>query len=101
LSRFDAVFTHNGVGEYGSEHHRSVYRYVTSVAKVTAYFGYGGVPDFDITLTYDELAQKLKALQCYDHTTKTDRQPKWKALIARYFAGDVERLRRESYEIRR
>ena len=90
VSSFDAIFTHNPGGEYGHPHHKQVNRFVQANCSDTGlfFFGYGahvGVIHDQITLDSQEYSQKLAALKCYDHQSPLDAQPKWKALLDRYF----------------
>lgn len=89
LDEFDTIITHNPGGEYGHPHHKQVSRFVLSnyPASQTMLFGYGGQIKMvsEITLEPQEYSQKLAALKCYDHQSPLDAQPKWKALLDRYF----------------
>jgi LmbE family N-acetylglucosaminyl deacetylase len=102
LRGFDCVLTHNALGEYGHPHHVQVHEFVKRhVASPLMYFGRempGAVP---YQLTARQLERKLEALKCYDHTSCTDRKPKWEALLDRYFGGSVQRLGEESYVLGR
>lgn len=100
LRPFDLVVTHNRRGEYGSKHHQSVCAYVLDRCPGAAQFGYGGTHNVRLDLRDGEWLRKLEALQCYDHTTDIDKMPKWQALVQRYFAGDLRRLRSETYAVR-
>ena len=99
LSEFDCVVSHNPGGEYGHPQHKEVSRFVLSNyrASQTMLFGYGGQIKTvtDIILDPQEYSQKLAALKCYDHQSPSDSQPKWKALLDRYFPNGG--FHRESY----
>lgn len=83
---FDAVFTHNSNGEYGHPHHKQVHQFVRdNFSGKKVYFGYGQDTRNILELTPQEYAQKLAALKCYDHQSPLDAQPKWRALLDRYF----------------
>ena len=87
-SRFDVIVTHGPEGEYGHVHHRQLSQWCTThVPERTATLGYGaGRGATVLTLTRDEQAKKLEALQCYDQHLPYDGQmmPKWEALRMRY-----------------
>ncbi len=86
LSEFDCIVTHNAVGEYGHKQHVSVHEYVRSRwADRMISIGYGLPPgETKVVLTAEESRRKQLALQCYDHTSSSDRKPKWEALLQRY-----------------
>lgn len=94
---FDVVFTHNAGGEYGHPHHRQVHDFVVNGFKGRkVFFGYGqDAIHSEIVLDPQEYSQKLAALKCYDHQSPLDGQPKWKALLNRYFPNGG--FHRESY----
>jgi hypothetical protein len=96
---FDWVLTHNRLGEYGHPHHKQVHEFVyeRSLDSPLMYFGRGASGAMQYPLTAPQIARKLEALKCYDHTSCTDKKPKWEALVDRYFGGDVQRLGEESY----
>lgn len=89
FDEYDTIFTHNAAGEYGHLHHRQVHdfvivNYIGSKSIFT--FGYGrDSGEIFIRLDPQEYAQKLAALKSYDHQSPSDSQPKWKALLDRYF----------------
>lgn len=99
LCNYDYVVTHNAAGEYGNEHHKQVHRYVAENFKgPIVNFGRGlDNAEIRITLTPEQLGTKLRALQCYSHISRTDRFPKWRALLARYFDNDLTRFGEETY----
>ena len=100
LDNYDYVVTHNGLGEYGNAHHIQVHRYVVHVAYRGPIITFGrGLrkSDYAVLLSEEQRAKKLQALQCYSNVSPTDRKPKWKALLERYFDDDVTRLGEETY----
>jgi LmbE family N-acetylglucosaminyl deacetylase len=96
---FDWVLTHNSLGEYGHPHHKQVHEFVyaRAVESPLMYFGREAPQPMKYQLTYAQIERKLAALKCYDHTSCTDKKPKWEALVDRYFGGNVQRLGEESY----
>lgn len=93
------VVTHNYLGEYGHPHHIQVHHYVAERFRGRVVnFGRGlPRPDYLARLTPQQAEKKLQALQCYSNVSPTDRQPKWKALLERYFHNDLARLGEETY----
>ena len=86
LADFDQIITHNSVGEYGHLHHVTINRALMAryPDKVIT-GGYGKSPGPKrVALNVDQLATKMAALRCYDHTSPSDGKPKWWALIDRY-----------------
>lgn len=100
ISGYDAVITHNSVGEYGHEHHRQIHRYVSSLCKPIT-FGFGINANVTIDLTVQEVNKKIKALQAYDHILPFNGQEitKWEALIQRYCQQEGLDLRIEKYNV--
>lgn len=80
---FDLIVTHNAAGEYGHVQHRELHNAIKPRwPDKTICFGYGGgKPSLKLMLSETEKARKLEALRCYDHTSPTDRKPKWEALL--------------------
>ncbi len=99
LAGYDYVVTHNEAGEYGNPHHVQVHKFVAANFKGPIYcFGYGIRQAYRwFTLSSEDAATKLKALQCYSFATAVDKKPKWQALIDRYFDRNVEKLAEETY----
>jgi hypothetical protein len=99
LDTYDYVVTHNAVGEYQNEHHKQVHRYVAENFKGPIVNFGRGLPNADIRikLTDEQLHTKLRALQRYSHVARTDRCPKWRALLDRYFNNDLTRFGEETY----
>lgn len=99
LMQFDYVVTHNHMGEYGNPHHVQVNHYVREhfQGRPTYCFGRGLNHASSFTLSDEQAARKLEALKCYSHVSSADGMPKWRALIDRYFDGDVNKLAEESY----
>jgi esterase/lipase superfamily enzyme len=100
LDNYDYVVTHNHQGEYGNEHHKQVHRYVVENFKGPVVMFGRGLPAeeaYCITLTTEQLGTKLIALQSYSHIARTDRCPKWRALLERYFNNDLTRFGEETY----
>lgn len=85
LEKYDHIFTHNEVGEYGHAHHIQLHKHICEKYshKKKSYFGFGWKGD-NIRLTGDEILAKTAALKCYDHDNGIDGKPKWAALIDRY-----------------
>lgn len=94
LSPYDCVVTHNKEGEYGHRHHRNVHEYVMRSDVPAVYsFGYGaGTEEVFVASN-----RKEQALMCYDHTSPSDGQPKWQALLDRYPIN----LHREYFNVER
>lgn len=86
LGGYDAVVTHNAVGEYGNRQHIDVHRYVTArYPNKTWTIGYGDSEGSErITLSDLEKIGKHNAIASYNHTSPFDGKPKWRALLARY-----------------
>jgi hypothetical protein len=99
LHVFNYVVTHNANGEYGHKHHSQVHQHVfANYGGPKTCFGRGAIGvAMPHVLNDADLAQKLKALQCYSHVSSADGMPKWRALIDRYFDGSTDNLRHESY----
>lgn len=98
LDRYDRIVTHNGVGEYGHLHHVGLHDEIATrwPDKIVS-GGYGREPQpYRIDLSPTLFSAKLYAIQCYDHVSPTDGQPKWKALLARY-SGMFD-LKTETYD---
>lgn len=95
---FDAIVTHNAVGEYGHRHHVDVHRHVVARWPERSWLiGYGAAPGaFTIALSEQDMARKRAALRCYDHVSPSDGKPKWQALLDRY--GAMFDLDVETYE---
>ena len=85
LSPFDCIFTHNANGEYGNRHHIRVHDWVCEKAKGVVYTFLGS--EYILRLTPEERNHKLAALSEYNHTSPLDNEPKFLALLHRYFAG--------------
>lgn len=84
LTPFDVVVTHNANGEYGHPHHVQVHRAVTALAPDKSFtFGWSAGA-LRLPLTPAASAAKRRALECYDHVSPNDGQPKWIALLDRY-----------------
>lgn len=100
LSEFDCVVTHNRVGEYGHTHHLALHHHnAQRWPDKMVTIGYGVAPAEGaerIVLNESEMARKLIALRCYDHTSTSDGIPKWRALLDRY--GAMFDLSVETYE---
>lgn len=93
----DVIVTHGLAGEYGHPHHAQVAAAVRERATVPVIgFGYES-GETVLTLTAEESAAKRHALQAYEHTSPSDRAPKWQALLERYGA---HWLARETYDLR-
>lgn len=85
LDRFDAIVTHGPAGEYGHRQHKEVSAHIAARWPNAIGSAYGAQSrDMVLKLSADEWATKLKALRCYDHTSRTDRRPKWEALLNVY-----------------
>ena len=99
LNGFDYIVTHNELGEYGNPHHVQVHKHVKENFSGSIYcFGYALQSAYQwFTLSKEEAATKLRALQCYDFATAVDKKPKWEALIDRYFEKSTEKLSEETY----
>lgn len=97
LSAFDCVVTHNSVGEYGHAQHIALHHHIAQrwPDKMVT-IGYGDAGSIRIVLNESEMARKLIALRCYDHTSPSDGKPKWRALLDRY--GVMFDLSVETYE---
>lgn len=86
LSEFDQILTHNLVGEYGHPHHVALNRLLTSLYPdrvVTGGYGKADGPK-RVALNEHQLGVKMAAIRCYDHVSRLDGVPKWRALIDRY-----------------
>lgn len=99
LDGYDYVVTHNHLGEYGHEHHKQVHQHVDEIFDGPIVNFGRGLPNADIRikLTDEQLHTKLRALQCYSNISRTDRCPKWRALLERYFDNNLERFGEETY----
>lgn len=96
LDGFDLIVTHGAAGEYGHRQHLEVHAHIAARwPGKTRTSGYGMAGGDTLDLTPIEYEQKLAGLRCYDHTSRTDRKPKWEALLDAY-AGRFD-LRREPY----
>jgi LmbE family N-acetylglucosaminyl deacetylase len=84
LMTFDCIFTHNKEGEYGHKDHIAVHDWVCRNFKGNSY-GFLGT-QYELHLKTDEAAQKMLALQCYDHVSPYDTEVKWKALLKRHYS---------------
>lgn len=98
LEPFADVVTHNFMGEYGHQHHRSVHQHIAQRwggRLLVTGFGLPGLPDTIVRLGNAEWDRKLAAIRCYDHTSPSDGCTKSEALLARY--GTQFDLRAEPY----
>lgn len=86
LSAFEQIVTHGAVGEYGHGHHLQLNRVLRARYPGKVLTGcYGKAPGPKrIALSEHQLGIKMAALRCYDHTSPSDGQPKWRALLDRY-----------------
>lgn len=98
LDGFDQIVTHSLVGEYGHHHHTQLNRVLTAKYHGKLLFGcYGkSAGPKRIALNEEQFETKLAAMRCYNHTSPSDGQPKWRALIDRY--GKQFDLKIETYE---
>lgn len=96
LDHYSTIITHNEAGEYGHLHHRQVHQYLLSHFRGKIYsFGFGK-GRIALTLSEDEQAKKLAALQCYSSKSTADGGlPKWSALLKTYEIDFAE----ESYDL--
>lgn len=85
LDPFDLIVTHGPGGEYGHRQHKEVSAHIAARWPDAIGSAYGAQSrDLVLKLSDDEWQKKLTALRCYDHTSRTDRKPKWEALIDAY-----------------
>lgn len=85
LDSYDTIVTHGPGGEYGHLQHKEVSAYIAARWPHAIGSAYGAQSrDMLLKLADDEWALKIKALHCYDHVSRTDRKPKWEALLDAY-----------------
>ena len=100
LSKFDAIYTHNSVGEYGHQHHKDVHEYLRDkyLGSVMWFFGYGienGHAVATMELDDDEAKQKMAALRLYDGSRGNNTLAE--LLLANIFGGSMQRFRTECF----
>mgnify|MGYP003340734175 FL=1 len=101
---FDCVVTHNEFGEYGHPHHVYVNNFVKSCYnRPFVTFGYrkGEEGAVKLRLTDKQLAQKMSAMECYDHFLEYDGNmiTKAEALMHRYYVVEGLKPEIETYDI--
>jgi len=95
LNKYDCIVTHGAGGEYGHVHHKGVHDFITRAWKhkpiITVGYKKG---QYEMGLSVEELARKIKALTCYNGPVPKFTGPKWQAVIETYckdgFSLDVE-----------
>ena len=93
LSPYDAIFTHNHVGEYDHIHHKDVHNYVMSSYEGPVFCFAYGLP-LSNNIPMDKM-KKLEAIMYYDHVSALMGIPKYEELLERW--GDQFDLWSEGY----
>jgi LmbE family N-acetylglucosaminyl deacetylase len=94
LNDFDAVITHNEVGEYGHPQHKQISRWVKENYRGSlTLFGEGLARKQRTTLSEDDYQRRVAALKCYDDVWGKPPGPLWSDLVDRYLKGGIEALR--------
>lgn len=90
ISGYEAILTHNRLGEYGHPHHKLVHARVMEQRPDALVFGWGASPRLTRRLTDEQLAIKQAAIKCYGDKT-------YDMVVREWFGGKEDNLRSESY----
>ena len=99
LDRYDIIYTHNHIGEYGHKHHIDVHEAVKRKFDGPIYVSGYGLPNDGIENIDFNFAEKKSIIKLYNHMSHLLGVPKWMELLKRWggqFNLEVEGYRREN-----